>query len=154
MTENILRKDNEWSVIDGELCKVVDFRPMATIRDGKVVAPNLTDPYALVVLECKKFPEKIQGYITHKMDFTHLWAAFRDRGINESEEILIIWTVKQYKYRLVKYFASFYPKLWVVICPIGAFRLMTDSEYLSELRGEARFLAEKPIVEWKPAVMK
>ena len=42
------------------------------------------------------------------------------------------------------------PKLTVMICSKGAYEIMTDSNYKPELTGEARFNAERPIVEWKP----
>ena len=45
------------------------------------------------------------------------------------------------------------PRLWVMICPKGAFELMADQKSRPELQGEARFLAERPIAEWKPEVM-
>jgi len=40
-----------------------------------------------------------------------------------------------------------------MICPKGAFELMADQKSRPELQGEARFLAERPIAEWKPEVM-
>ena len=52
-----MRKDKEWSAIDGEPCRVIDFIPMATMQNGQVVAPNKTEPYASVVLECRKLPQ-------------------------------------------------------------------------------------------------
>src|SRR3989338_1482686 len=52
-----------------------------------------------------------------------------------------------------KLFSAFMPRLWVMICPKGAFELMADQKSRPELQGEARFLAERPIAEWKPEVM-
>lgn len=80
MAETILRKDSEWSVIDGEPCKVIEFTPLSSDENGKVVGLNKTEPYASVILECKKFPQQTKGFICHKMDFQHLWAAFKERG--------------------------------------------------------------------------
>lgn len=147
-----LRKDNEWSVIDGVRCRVIDFNPSALIKDGKVLATDKTIPYASITLECKKFPNNVTGYITHKMDFKHLWAAFRERTIKQDEEVIIFWSKKHYK-RFAKIFSAFMPRLWVMICPKGAFELETDQNYKPELRGEARWNAVKPIIEWKPEVM-
>lgn len=155
MTENItLLKDGEWSLIDGEVCHVIDFVPMGTVKDGKVVAMDTTTPYASIHIECKKLSEQITGFIAHKTDFINLWKAFKGRGIGENEEVLIMWSAKHYKNIILKGLSCVMPKLWVMICPEGAFELMTDQNSRPELQGEARYLAQKPITEWKPEVMK
>ena len=149
-----MRKDSEWSVIDDEPCRVIDFTPLASVENGKVVAPTITDPYASVTLECKKMPSATKGFVTHKIDFANLWAAFKERGISDNEEVIIIWTTKQYKYKFPKFLSLVYPKMWVMICPKGALEIMVDSNWKPELTGEARWNAMKPIVEWKPEIMK
>jgi len=148
-----LLKDSQWSAIDGELCRVVDFFPIASVKGGKILAIGKT-PYASVVLECKKLPTKIKGFITHKVDFIHLWTAFKERTIKEDEEVIIIWSKKHYKNIIYKIFSTFMPKLWVMVCPKGAFELHTNSNFKPELTGKARWLASQPIAEWKPEVMK
>lgn len=151
--ETILRKDSEWSVIDGEPCRILNFRPLASVSNGKVITSNLTEPYALVTLGCEKLPQQTKGFITHRSDFLHLWLAFEDRKINEDEEVIIIWTQKHYKLKFLKYFPWILPKLRVMICKKGAFELMTDLNSKPGLDGIARWNAEKPIVEWKPEIM-
>ena len=153
MKETALRKDSEWSVVDGEHCRITDFIPAATIEKGQVIAPNKTEPYASVILECKKLSQETKGFITHKMDFQHLWAAFRERGIGQNEEVIIFWS-KKYLKNYAKILSIFMPKLWVMVCPKGSFELMADSNFKPELGGEARWNAQRPIVEWKPEVMK
>lgn len=149
-----LIKDSEWSVIDSEPCMVIDFIPWGSVKDGEISTINKTTPYASVHLECKRMQgQKITGFITHKMDFVHLWAAFKERTIKQNEEVIIFWSKKHYKLKLLKFLPGFWPKLWVMICQKGAFELMTDPNYKPELKGEARYLAEKPIVEWKPEIM-
>lgn len=153
-TQVTLIKDNEWSVIDGELCRVIDFVPLGLIKNGKVLALNKTTPYATVDLECKKLSKKITGFICHKIDFMHLWLAFKERGIKQDEEVLIFWSKKHYKNIVYKIFSAFMPRLWVMVCPKGAFELKVNPSYRPELTGEARWNATKPIVDWKPEVMK
>jgi hypothetical protein len=152
LSDIILTKDSEWSMIDGELCKVIDFVPHTSIRDGKISKLDKTMPYASVTIECKKIPNKITGFITHKTDFMHLWTAFKERTIKQNEEVIIFWSKKHLK-SFAKIFSAFMPRLWVMICQKGAFELMTDPSYKSELQGEARYKAEKSIVEWKPEIM-
>jgi peroxiredoxin len=45
------------------------------------------------------------------------------------------------------------PNLWVMVCKRGAYELLTNPDSQPELQGEARFMAEKPIIEWKPELM-
>lgn len=147
-----LRKDSEWDVTKGEACRVIRFVPMASVENGKVIAPNKTDPYASVLLECKELPEQTEGFVTHWMDFAHLWAAFKERGVKQNEEVIIFWCKTGLK-SYAKMFSVMMPKLWVMICRKGTFESMTDPTYKPELKGEARFLAESPIAEWKPEVI-
>jgi len=150
---NTLRKDSEWSTIDGEPCKVINFTSLASIEKGKVIANNKTKLYAYVILECKKLPQQTKGFICHKEDFQHLWEAFEERGVKENEEVIIFYSKKHLK-SYAKLFSAFMPRLWVMICLKGAFELINNPKFRPELSGEARFNAEKPIVEWKPEVMK
>ena len=32
----ILLTDKEWSAIDGDVCRVIDFNPLGSLKDGKV----------------------------------------------------------------------------------------------------------------------
>ena len=147
-----LLKDSQWSAIDEKLCRVVDFVPMTSVEAGKISAIGKT-PYASVVLECQNMPTKIKGFITHKLDFIHLWTAFKERTIKQDEEVLIIWSKKHYKNMVYKIFSNFMPKLWVMICPKEAFEVATNPDYKPELNGEARAKAKYPIIDWKPEVM-
>jgi len=149
---NIMRKDSEWSEIDGEPCRVIDFTSLASVEKGKVVAPDITTPYASVTLECKKIPNKVKGFVTHKMDFANLWKAFKERGISDNEEVIIFWSIKHYK-NIYKFSSLFLPRMWVMICHKGAFEIMVDPDCKPELKGEARAKAMMPIVDWKPEVM-
>lgn len=153
MSDNILKKDSDWDVIEGEVCRVIDFASLGSVKNGNVKALDVSTPYASVTLECRKFPNRITGFITHKVDFIHLWAAFRERGVKENEEVLISWHKKGLK-TFAKIFAPFMPKLVVMICKKGAYELINNPNFRPELSGEARFNAEKPIIEWKPGIMK
>jgi hypothetical protein len=131
--EIIYRKDREWSSIDGELCLVTDFVPLSgsTVKNGSVISPITSEPYASITIECNKFQNKITGLVTHKMDFIHLWAAFFDRGIDEEkEEVLIYWSTNHYKnvvYQVLSLFfltilgGTPFPKMVVMVCPKGQY---------------------------------
>ena len=156
MKEKItLLRDEDWGLIDGEICRVIKFTPMgSSVKDGKVIAMNTITPYASIHIECKKYQKRITGFITHRIDFINLWNAFKERGVKENEEVLIFWSIKNYKGKITKFFSRAMPKLWVMICHKNTFEILTDDNYQPELRGEARAKATFPIVEWKPEIMK
>lgn len=152
-SEITLIKDSEWSVIDSEPCRIFEFIPMASVKDGKVSSLSGATPYASIEIECKKIQGRITGFITHKTDFLNLWAAFKERTVKHNEEVIIFWSKKHYKVKLLKFLPGFWPKLWIMVCQKDAYEIMTDPNYKSELQGEARFNAEKAITEWKPEIM-
>ena len=134
----ILRRDREWSLIDSELCLITDFLPLmgSTVKDGIAICPVTNAPYASISIECKRTQEKITGFICHKIDFTHLWSVFRERGVNEEkEEVLIYWSTKHYKYKILKLLsasmllllgATPLPKIVVMVCPKGTYESCPD----------------------------
>ena len=148
--EILLLKDSQWSVIDGEPCLVTSFNPLVGfVKDGKVISVDNRTPYASVSIECKKLPQKITGYITHKLDFTNLWAVFKERGIKQDEEVIIFWSKKNYKSKLLNFFPAFWPKLWIMICHKGTYDGIKNSNL------EPWFIKEEfSIADWKPEVMK
>lgn len=153
-SEIILLQDRDWNIIDSEPCRVIDFNPIASFKNNKLYMP-LKMPYASINVESKKVNKIIKGFITHKVDFISLWKAFKERTIKGNEEVIIFWSIRNYKYKLLKFLPSpLFPKLWVMICPKGAYELMTNPNYKPELQGEARYNAEKSIVDWKPEIMK
>ena len=155
-SEIVLWKDREWSQIDGELCRVTDFGSLGSFvdADGKAHAGSKTMPYGAITLECKRLGTDVTGFICHKIDFQHLWAAFRERKIGKDEEVIIVWTRKQYKWKVTRLFAITMPKLQVMICPKGAYELMTNPKGNPELPSTEWFAATRPLVQWKPPVMR
>ena len=150
--EIVLLKDSDWSIVDDSFCKVIDFSPLSILRNGEVIG-SMDMPYASIRIECTKLPKIAKGFITHKIDFIHLWYAFKERTISQNEEVLIIWSIKHYKSWITKLLSAIMPKLWVMVCKKDAYKLWTDKSYKPELTGETRFLAQMPITEWKPEVI-
>lgn len=161
-------KDDEWSAIDGEVCRMLKFTPIVETVDGRVEVSNLNTPYASVVIECPLVNGKINGFITHKIDFAMLLAAFNkpsqipgvrlEISLNPDQEmpdheVWIIWTKKRYKL-MAGFIKAILPRLNVMVCPKGAYEIATNPSYRPELTGEARFLAQRPLIIWTPEVMK
>jgi len=74
---NSMQKDSEWSVIGEEPCKVIKFTPLAKIENGKVITFNKSESYTSVVFECKKLPEKTEGFILPRNGFPAFMGGFR-----------------------------------------------------------------------------
>ena len=152
-----LARDGDWGIVDGRLCKVSHFSPSAMVKDGKVASAGWRTPYASVVIECVdgkiKLPQNTLGTVTHRLDFRHLWAAFVERGIENDEVVVIVWT-KKYTRLVSRILSPFMPRMTVMIFKDRAYNLLIDSNLEPNLRGEARFLAELPSAEWRPDKMK
>jgi hypothetical protein len=138
-----LLRDSEWAPLDGEICRVRTLTPMGWKKGV---------PYASVELESPVLAEPTTGFVTHKLDFEHLSEAFSRRESEPNTEILIIWT-KRFLKRGAKLASRFMPRMWVMLCRENAYELWTDQSYEPELQGLERYLAQKPIAEWKPDVM-
>jgi hypothetical protein len=153
MTEIVFRNDRDWSVIDAEPCRVKAFTPWARVEKGQVVAfGGMTAPYASIEIECDQLPDGATGFITHQIDFLHLWSAFNERGVAEDEEVIVFWTKKKLR-TSARLFSTFMPKLWVLIFPKGAFDLMNDPNSMPELTDAEYRRLQSPLVDWKPDVM-
>ena len=148
---SVLGKDIPLDTIDKEVCRVIKFSPRAKLVDNKVIADHPTDPYAFLTIETKKLSEKVELPIFHKDDFKNVFEAFNE--MKDDQEVLIVWSNKFYKNAIFKLSSSILPKLVVWLCQKEAYELITNRDYKRDLDGEARFLAEKPIKEWKPEVM-
>lgn len=134
-------------MIDAEPCRVTEFAPLARVTSGEVAQFSRSFPYGSVTIECTKLPPNTKGFITHKVDFLHLWNAFKIRGVSSDEEVIIFWTKKNYTSLLAKLFSPFMPRLWVLICNKGAYEIMTGQIE------NADPLFDLPIISWKPTVM-
>jgi hypothetical protein len=166
-------KDSDWSMVADEICRVLKFTPLsAAVRDGHVIATDLSMPYASVEIESPKITGRATGFITNKTDFAMLWAAIMEpreniRGVRvqthltrpdgserqtSETEVWIVWTKSRYKFGLALV-DRVLPKLIVMVCLKGAYELTTDNNVRPELSGEERFLAEEPLVTWTPEVM-
>jgi hypothetical protein len=147
-----LLKDSHWDSVEGQICRVRRFTPLATVDNGEIRSPNWTLPYASVELECDALSDNVIGFVTHKVDFQHLWIASNRRSVENEDELIIIRNKKGLNWP-AKLFSAFMPKLIVWVCKKGAYELIT-TDTRPELQGLARFQAERPIFELRPRVMK
>jgi hypothetical protein len=148
--EVVLLTDKDWTVVDGEPCRVLQFEPFSHFVAGEIVGPKEM-PYASVMLECKKVQGPVRGYVTHKIDFTNLWTVFQERTVGENEEVILVWTRKHYKIKALKHLSKIFPKLIVMVYPRGHLDVLNNPE-LKPASMSYRDVFE-PIMRLKPDIM-
>lgn len=121
-TEITLRKDKEWKLVESKLCLVKDFLPIGSkVINGEVISPDTNLPYCQIRFKCVGIEHEIKGLITHKIDFKNLWEIYIERGIKKEEEVLIYWTTNHYNSKICKLLHLMYPKIVIMVCPIGTY---------------------------------
>ena len=154
--------DSEWASIEGKLCLATSFVPMSgSMVNGTTETRDQSTPYAGVQLKVADYDGEITGYITNKLDFAMLWAAFNDNalkldGVHRepplpgssdlsklSHEIWLIWTRKRYAFPANLLPKVALPKLIVMVAHEGTF------EQFSE---KPQYAAHEPIVAWIPEI--
>ncbi len=149
--ENGLLRDRDWEPLDGEICRVLELTPLAGRMEGaKVKSSTKRLPYASIEIESPALAEPTTGFITHKVDFQHLWEAFEVPGVGDDKEVIVIWNKSNLKRAAKLLPRGSMPGLVVWVCPQNAYELMTDQTFRPDLHGTARANAMIPIVELRP----
>lgn len=174
VTDTALLKNRDWAAIDGQMCLVTEFVPMAKMSNGEITAIDSQLPYASVTLRTEDGRE-VKGFVTHKTDFAMLWAAFNERTrvpgtrvdvasdvespddlgldrLGENEEVWLVWTQKHYRTG-AGLLRPFLPKLIVMVSRKGSMELLRNNEMRPDLQGMPRHLATRPLITWTPEVM-
>ena len=160
--ERIFLRDSDWASIEGKLCLATEFVPMSgSVVNGRVIASDLTTPYAGVRLKIAGHDGDIVGYITNQQDFAMLWAAFKDNALaldgvyrepplpacsNLSKlphEIWLVWTRKRYCWPANWLPKAGLSKVIVMVAHAGKFEEFADAP---------QYAAFEPIVAWIPEV--
>ncbi len=128
------------------------FTSLAKVEGGKVTSTDSSTPFAFVAPEALELPPGTTGAITHKIDFRLLWSAFVERGVGDDEEVIIVWLKKGRLNSLARLFGPLMPGLSVMVFKAGAYELLTEPDCQPELRGEARWLAERLVMQWEPEI--
>src|SRR6185436_2184368 len=97
-------------------------------------------------------PGMSSRYVTHKLDFHHLWNVFEERGVADDEEVIVIWQKSNLR-GVPRRLSRMMPGLIVWICRQGAFEIANDPRPLAGLEFSAWQAATDPIVRWEPDVL-
>jgi hypothetical protein len=150
--EHGLLRDEDWRPLDGQICRVIAFTPLAgRVEGGEVKSSSWSLPYAAIRIESTALDQPTTGYITNKLDFRHLWEAFNVRGVSEDEEVLVIWNKSNLR-RGTRWLARNMPGLVVWVCRESAYELINDPTFRPELSGLERHRAYSAVTEYKPDV--
>lgn len=148
----MLSRDRDWVGVEGMLCRVDKFLPADNII-GRKASLFHWGPRGIVKLTCLEergaLPPGSLGAVFHKLDYTNLHAAIIERGVADDEEAVIVWS-RTYSYFWARWLSPFMPRMVVLIFKKRSLRLLLEKDFEPELSGEARFLAEMWVKEWKP----
>ena len=155
-------RDSEWAEIEGKLCLVKAFLPLSgKIVNGVVVDHDQAMPYANVVLKVAGYDGDSIGYITNKLDFAILWAAFKDNylaldGVRREpplpscsdlgklpHEVWLVWSQKRYTEPANSMPKVLLSKLIVVISGQGNFDQFAEMP---------QYAALESLVAWIPEI--
>jgi len=135
----VFGRDIPWKDVREKICRVVGFTELAKVENGKVIAVNRTTPYGILTVECEGLAGESTIWVGHRVDFLHLWEAFRQRSEANGEEVLVVPLPHEWN--------PFLPILLIWLCPKGAFNKMIHPELRKS--GRAGWSEIAPIAEWK-----
>jgi len=139
VNETIVGMDIPWEDIINEACRIIKFLPISYIESGKIKNSSMTMPYAMLRLESPVIPHEFMMPVVHKVDFRHLWHIFKEREVNEKEEVLVFCVPK-------RFLGRFQARLHIYIYPLGYYQEVSDPDFKPDYI-EERFI---PIASWKP----
>jgi hypothetical protein len=126
----ILGKDIPWKQIESVAFRVTRFLPIGTIENGKIKIDSLTSPYATLSFESSKLSQESEILVVNRIDFSNLWKAYKERGIDPKEEVLVF-CVPVFRHKLLKIFYAPMARLQIYIYPKGHFEEICDKNFKS-----------------------
>ena len=138
-------KEIPWDSLKGEICRVKYLTFFASVEGHKVRALGRATPYALLKVESPTLKQEAVLPITHRPDFLSLWEIFKQRGVSETEEVIISYTAF-FKKGLRKLLNPIKPKLHFFIYPRGHL----EEAYDSSFKPQDVIAWFKPIAQWQP----
>jgi hypothetical protein len=127
---------------------VVAFQPFGEVVGEKVKAPPVRMPYANLTIVCSKLDSAVTWPVSHRVDFVHLWQAFRVRPLDADEEVIVAWSSSDRTRFIDRVLGSFLPRINVVVYPKGSYANFNDPTWNERVRGVARALAMQALASW------
>ena len=131
----LIGRDIPWKAIEGAMCKITHFTPLAIIEAGKIKAQSRAMPYALLSVESPELPpelpKELSMPVSNKVDFLNLWEVFQQRGVNADEEVLVAHVSFYHNWLLKLLLSPFMPWLHIYIFPKGHLEEACDPNFHS-----------------------
>ena len=120
--------DVPWDAVRNAFCRVKSFTSVAKVESGKVkdAIPGLH--YGSLNIELprtKELPSEAVMPVTHKLDFRNLWEVFKERGLGQDEEVLVVYSPAGQS-KLGRILSGGLPKLIIRIYPRGSLEKIND----------------------------
>jgi hypothetical protein len=124
----VIGKDIPWDAIINAFCRVKSFTSRAKVESGRIkdTTPGLY--YAFLCIELpriKDMPSEAFMPINHKLDFRNLWKIYKERGLSQDEEVLVVYSPTRQS-KLGKILTGILPKLVIRIYPRGSLEKIYD----------------------------
>ncbi|MDD4874658.1 MAG: hypothetical protein PHE15_06785 [Dehalococcoidales bacterium] len=145
----IIGRHIKWEEIQGIFCKVLQFVPLTIVESGKVQELSDNSPYASLIIECPNLFKEAYMFVFNKEDFLNLWEVFKERGVEDQEEVLVVYD--PFKGSIIsKLFSRTVPSLLIQIYPTGSLIAIRDFYSIkNELVGKVwSSPIPKAIAEW------
>jgi len=87
----VLGKAIPWKQVEGQFLRVRWCSFFASIEDGTIKA-DPTGAYAALEVECPSLTDNAVIVVSSKDDFRHLWELYKERQVEDDEEVLLTCT--------------------------------------------------------------
>ncbi len=114
-------KDIKWEEIEGHGFRVMQFLPLTHIENEKIKDASKFMPYAYLFVDCPTFKREntdILMPVLHRIDFSHFWELYKERGVTSDEEVVVSYI--PHKKGARKFLGKILPHLFIEVRPKGS----------------------------------
>lgn len=153
----LIPRDISWKTIEGHGFRVERFLPLASIEQDKVKEAGKYMPYAGLFVESPffdKLGEEVSSTkiiaVIHKVDFRHFWELYKDRGVSQKkEEVIVSYLPRQNGVRKLLGTHT-WPHLRIHVRPKGSLEEIYRTAELSTKEWLQMTERIRTIAEWDP----
>ena len=150
----LIGRDIPWEEIEDHDFQVKSFLPLTPTEQGKVKAHSTFMPYAMLTVY--KLSGKFKNMdvllpVLHKVDFSHLWELYQERGVKSKEEVIVYYAPQKSGWR--KLFGKTFPHLRIEVRPKGSSKKVVKIMSMpvpSGKEGEELLESIRLVAEWDP----
>lgn len=153
----LIGRDIPYSMIEDELCHVVNFGNLSRIIGDKIVRNMKGMPYGYLEVKSKNLPATAMITITHKLDYMNVIELVDNQKSLNDTELCVIWSKSHYK-KGISLFKPIMPNLWVLLFHKGYYEFTklgkTHGDYDRDHDQKISYTQfMRPVLDIKPDVM-